>query len=1246
MAKKRIIVPILALILVLIMSVGLFVACDPDEPQPAEYTVTFSQGDGTTPSVTVTEGTALTAEQIPNYVAAPGASVDFDGWFVGETEIKAGFKPTANVTAAAHLTNLYTVTFKNGDDTVKEFTVRAGTALTEDQIPEFTPEANFAFEGWFVGQNKVEAGFVVNANATATPVTTELFTVTFKNGDEVVKTVTVKSGSSVKAEDMPDDLQPALGFAFDGWFVEETKVEAGYAVSANVEAQPKFSDAMAGTYTDGAGMDYILDGAGVITLSIVDDYGPYTVPGTYTIADGVITAEFPDLEYTEVFTIIEDGKVIVDSGSYEYVKVGATFDENHVEDFVGLWTYDYENGWYGVLTAYVDISLDNGKVIALKDGAPYVNVVSNYNGTKLTAYLDDRHAEIFTIENGNLIITDYNYDTFTATKVDPATITLTVRFLLEDGTVVASQNVAYGQALDTDLLPSDTDIEVPFGFVFDGWFAPYEYEPMDESAKYYSNVDYTAQFTQDKLVVLFMNGETEVGKVAVGFGAELQASDIPAAVSGEGVFIGYYDSKNVKAEASVVPKVTYVDGVRTAIYNAMFVNEADYTGSWVNTTDGQYVIFGADKAVSTMGVSGTWQFDTTTGEAIYSGKDYYDRADIVRMLLVGEKLFVTHCYFDTNVEYTEDAFVLTKSISDISGTFYKNKNTTLELQNGVGTRCGGGVYFVCVDGEYIYYKASVNKDIQKIAIDEIDENGNIIISSSDNATVSGIWVKGDQGSSDYYNADKGYIYVFTVNNAPFVVYKDKSDHYYKATTDVAIAEGALVNLTYNETETLIVKISGTSFELPGAERNTYTGADGNLVLDGFGAGTLGETAIEYSMNAKGYVLIGEKAYVLVEGTYTVLSERDGYQGVFVQSDNDKYTYTFDGFGGVLVTYKSSYSQSEYLGEYSFNEGKTQLTIANAGFGYDGVYAIYEEGNVLDKSSSPAKVMLKQGYTPVDYLEGMLGYFESADKANSVEIVNVGKNIYVKVDNKDVYKAKSNYNHSVLTITVGSDEYTLQKEGEALVYSGMVWDGVSFDEDGTPVKTLVEISMAKATKEASFDTTSILGKWELYTESYYYTFEFREDKKVVVTRLGAAAKTVAYTLNNNVADFTYDYYNKFTCTLDGGVLSVVNSGYLKEGDAQKIADPQVQGGGEDQQLDAFAGTWTFAIEGRSFTFDGKGNVTDANGSVYQYTVGSNGKAEFNNGVHTVTCTIKDATTMDVHFDDGGDDIYDRAFTKQA
>lgn len=108
-------------LLVLTLTLGVCAACgDKEEPTPdGTYTVSFYDGETKVSSVEVEAGNALAESDIPAAPTGHQGEV-FLGWFIGETKVEAGYKPTASVTAKANFraasAEKYTVTVTQSND--------------------------------------------------------------------------------------------------------------------------------------------------------------------------------------------------------------------------------------------------------------------------------------------------------------------------------------------------------------------------------------------------------------------------------------------------------------------------------------------------------------------------------------------------------------------------------------------------------------------------------------------------------------------------------------------------------------------------------------------------------------------------------------------------------------------------------------------------------------------------------------------------------------------------------------------------------------------------------------------------------------------------------------------------------------------------------------------------------------------------------------------------------------------------
>lgn len=758
------------------------------------------------------------------------------------------------------------------------------------------------------------------------------------------------------------------------------------------------------------------------------------------------------------------------------------------------------------------------------------------------------------------------------------------------------------------------------GYTFKGWFGQDDSTiEFDEDATFTQNTIFVSKIEKTGYVLTFKKSSSDSEPVVVVVDkatGKLAASQIPADLTYEdgSVFTGWYTTAGVKAVAdlTITQDTTFI---------AKSVKESDYEGTWVSIAKGkEAVLVVADGKVTFGEISGVSYTFNADGSISY-GK-WGDGSAKYSFVLTNSGIKATYRHLDSMGEEFEDdvyELVTPKSaglFTKAAGTYQyaKMESSILVIDaNGIITKVGSSapVYGFVIgtsasnltvsykSGYTVYNYTGCAYKIKYITINDK------------------IYVKDVKSAVDYYNTDAGSIIEFTRMNGS----KEEKLYTYKynylVTIEGTFADGEIVTVSYTDSEgakSMIIKINGTNYNVAGAERGTYTseGAD-NLVLDGFGTAKLGEAAeTTYTVGGQGYIIIGDSAYVLEDGKYTVLTDRDGYQGSFTRSDSKSFSFTLDGFGGVIAKY---YSYT-YTGTYSINDSKTTLTIADCYSSFNGTYSLEEDANVLVSSD---KVFIKNGYTVSSKLDALLGYWKSADGTHSIEIVKASSKVYVKLDGT-VYTAKGNYNNSILTISVDGKSMTITKDGEGIAYAGA---------DSS-------IALAAATLTFDVDTTKLEGTWELF-DYYYYTFTFGADGKLVATRIsdyGTHTETVNYTINENVVKFSF-YYEDFICTLADGALAVVDDG-VSIGSARKIADPIVE-------LDAFEGTWKTADGKFTFTFDGKGTVTNEDGQSYAYTIASE-KASFSAGGIDIECTIS-GNTLTASYDDG-ESPFTKTFTKEA
>ena len=166
-----------------------------------QYTITFNTDGGSEIApITQDYGTEITAPANPTKTG-----YTFDGW---DAEIPTTM-PAGDMTIKAKWTiNQYTVTFKNGDEVVKSAEMNYGSTIT---APERPTKEGYTFKGW--------QGYTDNMTLPAHDVTFKAqwtinkYTLTFKNGETVYKTITQDYGTAIAKPTDPTKT----GYTFAGW---------------------------------------------------------------------------------------------------------------------------------------------------------------------------------------------------------------------------------------------------------------------------------------------------------------------------------------------------------------------------------------------------------------------------------------------------------------------------------------------------------------------------------------------------------------------------------------------------------------------------------------------------------------------------------------------------------------------------------------------------------------------------------------------------------------------------------------------------------------------------------------------------------------------------------------------------------------------------------------------------------------------------------------------------------------------
>lgn len=1204
------------------------------------HTVKFVDGDETIKTATVKDGEKLTDADVPADLTATGKA--FEGWFDGTTAFDKDATITADKTFAAKWVGLFNVTFKNGEETIKVAQVKDGAVIAAADIPEDPTDDNYAFIGWFVGETAYDSSAAVTSDIVVSAKfgnINKALIGTWKGGTldrssyTYIHYVLVIGADSIKADLGDGTLVDASNIVWNEDYQTYDFNLAGDTLYSFGEYYGAYSFASAdySVYTNLSKLE-----TGVVSADETALVGTFETKGgvtieinsTFVTINGVDATEFEYSERDARYTFyIDDASASIEYDSTEgqwFYVVGGEKDQLVIasmapaaipEAYFGVWS-NATIGEYSVTT--ITITADG-----VFDGGYKIGKVASADATSMTVkspYGD----YIFTLGDGTLTMNNGYSDIVLDKNVK-------VVFIAGEGYQAAIFYVAKVGA-DGKIDMGSFALEDPTmaaGYTFQGWFGQDDSTvEFDEDATFTQNTIFVSKIEKTGYVLTFKKSSSDSEPVVVVVDkatGKLAANQIPADLTYEdgSVFTGWYTSAGVKAVAdlTISDDTTFI---------AKSVKESDFEGTWVSTAKGkEAVLVVADGKVTFGEISGVSYTFNADGSISY-GK-CGDGSAKYSFVLTNSGIKATYRHLDNMGEEFEDdvyELVTPKSaglFTKAAGTYQyaKMESSILVIDaNGIITKVGSSapVYGFVIgtsasnltvsykSGYTVYNYTGCAYKIKYITINDK------------------IYVKDVKSAVDYYNKDAGSIIEFTRMNGSKEEKLYTYKHNYLVKIEGTFADGEIVTVSYTDSEgakSMIIKINGTNYNVAGAERGTYTseGAD-NLVLDGFGTAKLGEAAeTTYTVGGQGYIIIGDSAYVLEDGKYTVLTDRDGYQGSFTRSDSKSFSFTLDGFGGVIA---KSYSYT-YTGTYSINDSKTTLTIADCYSSFNGTYSLEEDANVLVSSD---KVFIKDGYTVSSKLDALLGYWKSADGTHSIEIVKASSKVYVKLDGT-VYTAKGNYNNSILTISVDGKSMTITKDGEGIAYAGA---------DSS-------IALASATLTFDVDTTKLEGTWELF-DYYYYTFAFDADGKLVATRIsdyGTHTETVNYTINENVVKFSF-YYEDFICTLADGALAVVDDG-VSIGSARKIADPASSTEDPSETLDAFAGTWVKGSD--TIVFDGKGNGNQG-ANTFSYTVGTDGKATFSYGSRDWTAVLSsDGNTITVsYYDDDAMTDFSFKYTKQA
>lgn len=1201
MTKKRFLIAI-AIVMVLILSVAVFVACN--ENQTKSYTVKFVDGESEIKSVSVEEGKTIADADVPADLTKDGYV--FEGWYVGDVAFDKSAAITADVTYSAKWTKLHTVKFVDGDETIKTATVKDGEKLKDADIPADLTATGKAFEGWFDGTTAFDKDATITADKTFAAKWVGLFNVTFKNGEETIKVAQVKDGAVIAAADIPEDLTDD-NYAFIGWFVGETAYDSSAAVTSDIVVSAKFSTIYKsyfgtwhGATDDWDAISYtVVVDATSITVTIGDADAQAATDIDVDTTDGTVMFKLGDTEY--MLYANYDGNLCIYESSE--IKLSAELEGRvHVSstDIVG--TYTTEGGHTIVINktfAKVDDVLGVGFYYSESSGYSWSIGSNDSSLTFDSATSSWIYKENYSSDDDNVIVPELvaidipaefignwygTFESFGSTSYFLVKVTADGVFAYTPGSGFAKVGVAT-EYKDGKLTVVGLD-ETITASIADGKLA------------YKSDAAYGADCQLEKGTVVVFENNYSVFYIAK-LGADNKIDQSTFALEDPQMEAGY----TFKGWLSDLDYVTEFDESATFADSAVFVGSSEKTGYVVTfkktSSDSDPVIAVVEKTNGKLAADQIPAALTYEDGSVFTG--WYTTAGVkavADLTISDDTTFIAKSVKESDYEgywiNTTKGKEALAIIADGTITFGKDVNG---LSYTLNTTTGALEFSKTID--HTKHSFSIVKTSSGITITESYYDRSAEEDCTD--TYELVAVKATSNTKKLagtYQEAKNNIIVILENG--IVTKYDGSDTVYgiiSGSTSITISykssSASSVTTVTGKYDAKSLIINGKIYvKNPSAFASYYNSNNGTFyVYTREGKTTLytykgtsyatidGELAIGNVVTVSYTDADGKaQSFVAKITSATAYDAAGAERGTFTAEGKD--SITFDGFGSATIGEKA----------YSYIINKNNVVVLKSDSETIGV--------TLDSEAKTYAVATSDGFAR--------SYADANSEYYTVEFDGFGGvNVIYKSKNSTTVYAGT-YTLGTGTVTVAKTNYSYNKT-------------YTIEESGN---VLVSADGSKVLKTAGYVVESKISTFDGYYVNGDNTIEIvvAEDKTFKVYFNGKAVTANAnwngtiLTLKN-MSDYdaaNTGWYSDFTIVKDGENIKLshdckqsYDSTYeefetiAKSETFTKTTKPS---GGED--LDAFAGTWTYSDF--VLTFDGKGNGTFNNGSemTFTYTVSGN------------------------------------------
>ena len=1241
MTKKRFLIAI-AIVMVLILSVAVFVACN--ENQTKSYTVKFVDGESEVKSVSVEEGKTIADADVPADLTKDGYV--FEGWYVGDVAFDKSAAITADVTYSAKWTKLHTVKFVDGDETIKTATVKDGEKLKDADIPADLTATGKAFEGWFDGTTAFDKDATITADKTFAAKWVGLFNVTFKNGEETIKVAQVKDGAVIAAADIPEDPTDD-NYAFIGWFVGEAAYDSSAAVTSDIVVNAKFGNinkTLIGTWKGGtldrSSYTYIHYVLVIGADGIKADLGD----GTLVDASNIVWNE--DYQ-TYDFNLAGDTLYSFGEyhGAYSFASADYSVYTNLSKLETGVVSAD-ETALVGTFETKSGVTIGINSTFVTINGVDATEFEYSERDAKYTFYIDDASASIEydSTEGQWFYVVGGEKDQLVIASMAPAAIpeayfgvwsnatigdySVTTITITADGVFDGGYKI--GKVASADA--TSMTVKSPYGdYIFtlgDGTLTMnngYSDIVLDKNVKvvfiagegYQAAIFYVAKVGAD--------GKIDMGSFAL---------EDPTMAAGY-TFKGWFGQDDSTIE---------FDEDATFTQNTIFVSKIEKTGYVLtfkkSASDSEPVVVVVDKATGKLAASQIPADLTYEDGSVFTG--WYTTAGVKAV---------------ADLTITQDTTFIAKSVkeSDYEGYW-------------INTTSGKEALAIIADG-----KVTFGYDVSGVDYTFNAEDGSLKFT----ATIS--YMK------------HTYVVTKTANGISI------SDSYYDRSAEQDVSN--VYELTAPKSNSLAKSCAGTyqcsnSEIIAVLENGIVTKYDGRVTTYGYISGTISNVKIVYKTGSSSSVTTKTGKYdakSLVLGGKIYVKNPSAFASYYNSNNGTFYVYTREG-KATLYTYNGT-SYATIDGElavgnvvtvsYTDADGKAQSFVAKitSATAYDAAGA--ERGTFTAEGKDS---IVFDGFGSATIGEKAYSYI--INKNNVVVLKSDSETIGVTLDSEaKTYAIATSDGFARSYADANSEYYTVEFDGfggvnviykskYSTTYVGTYTLGTgtvtvkdayySYNKEYTVEESgnvLVSADGSKVLKTAGYVVESKIKSLEGYYVNGDSTIEIvvAEDKTFKLYVDGALVDAKA---NWNGSAITYSALDAdaaidsaktskttFTISKDGDNVKLVHrcvigkdlDGHNEYAEKSVVYTVSTKPSTGDEDLDAFEGTWKTADGKFTFTFDGKGTVTNEDGQSYAYTIASE-KASFSAGGIDIECTIS-GNTLTASYDDG-ESSFTKTFTKEA